>query len=51
MAGAIDSATTFGVIGLAGFLFVGLGAMDKLRIGMDVSGAAARTRRTSSPTG
>lgn len=33
---AIGSATTFGVIGLAGFLFVGLGAMDKLRVGMDV---------------
>jgi membrane protein len=33
---AIDSATTFGLIGLAGFLFVGLGAMDKLRVGMDV---------------
>jgi membrane protein len=34
--GAINSATTFGLIGLAGFLFVGLGAMDKLRVGMDV---------------
>jgi membrane protein len=33
---AIDSATTFGLIGLAGFLFVGLGAMDKLRVGMDL---------------
>jgi membrane protein len=33
---AIGSATTFGLIGLAGFLFVGLGAMDKLRVGMDV---------------
>jgi membrane protein len=33
---AIDSATTFGLIGLVGFLFVGLGAMDKLRVGMDV---------------
>jgi membrane protein len=33
---AVDSATTFGVIGLLGFLFVGLGAMDKLRVGMDV---------------
>jgi membrane protein len=33
---AIDSATTFGLIGLIGFLFVGLGAMDKLRVGMDV---------------
>jgi membrane protein len=33
---AIGSATTFGLIGLAGFLFVGLGAMDKLRAGMDV---------------
>ena len=36
VSGAIDSATTFGLIGLAGFLFVGLGAMDKLRVGMDV---------------
>jgi membrane protein len=34
--GAIDSAATFGLIGLGGFLFVGLGAMDKLRVGMDV---------------
>ena len=34
--GAIDRATTFGLIGLGGFLFVGLGAMDKLRVGMDV---------------
>ncbi|PZA19976.1 YihY/virulence factor BrkB family protein, partial [Modestobacter versicolor] len=34
--GAIDRATTFGLIGLAGFLFVGLGAVDKLRVGMDV---------------
>jgi membrane protein len=33
---AIDRAATFGLIGLAGFLFVGLGAMDKLRVGMDV---------------
>jgi membrane protein len=33
---AIGSATTFGVIGLAGFLFVGLGAMDKFRVGMDI---------------
>jgi membrane protein len=33
---AIDSATTFGLIGLVGFLFVGLGAMDKLRVGMDI---------------
>jgi membrane protein len=33
---AVDSATTFGVIGLVGFLLVGLGAMDKLRVGMDV---------------
>ncbi len=32
----IDLATTFGLVGLAGFLFVGLGAVDKLRIGMDV---------------
>jgi membrane protein len=36
VSGAIDSATTFGVIGLIGFLFVGLGAMDKLRVGMDI---------------
>jgi membrane protein len=33
---AIDRAATFGLIGLAGFLFVGLGATDKLRVGMDV---------------
>jgi membrane protein len=33
---AVDSAATFGLIGLVGFLSVGLGAMDKLRIGMDV---------------
>jgi membrane protein len=33
---AINSATTFGLIGLAGFLFVGLGAMDKVRVGMDI---------------
>jgi membrane protein len=33
---AVDSAATFGLIGLVGFLFVGLGAMDKLRIGMDI---------------
>jgi membrane protein len=33
---AIGSATTFGLIGLAGFLFVGLGAMDKVRVGMDI---------------
>jgi membrane protein len=33
---AVDRATTFGLIGLAGFLFVGLGAMDKLRVGMDL---------------
>jgi membrane protein len=33
---AVDRATTFGLIGLVGFLFVGLGAMDKLRVGMDV---------------
>jgi membrane protein len=35
-AAAIDRAATFGVIGLAGFLVVGLGAVDKLRVGMDV---------------
>lgn len=35
-ASAIDSAATLGVIGLVGFLFIGLGAMDKLRVGMDV---------------
>ena len=34
--GAVDSAGTFGVVGLVGFLLVGLGAMDKLRVGMDV---------------
>ncbi|QXG77223.1 YihY/virulence factor BrkB family protein [Modestobacter sp. L9-4] len=34
--GAVDAAGTFGVVGLAGFLLVGLGAMDKLRVGMDV---------------
>ncbi|MGY5884817.1 YihY/virulence factor BrkB family protein [Modestobacter lacusdianchii] len=33
---AIDSATTFGVLGLVGVVFVGLGAMDKLRVGMDI---------------
>jgi membrane protein len=33
---AIDSAAAFGVIGLVGFLFIGLGAMHKLRVGMDV---------------
>lgn len=33
---AIDNRGTTGVIGLVGFLFVGLGAMDKLRVGMDV---------------
>ncbi len=33
---AIDARGTTGVIGLAGFLFVGLGAMDKLRVGMDI---------------
>jgi membrane protein len=33
---AIDSRGVVGVIGLVGFLFVGLGAMDKLRVGMDV---------------
>jgi membrane protein len=34
--GAVDSAGAFGLVGLAGFLLVGLGAMDKLRVGMDV---------------
>jgi membrane protein len=34
--GAVDSAGTFGLVGLVGFLFVGLGAMDKVRVGMDV---------------
>ena len=34
--GAVDSAGTFGLIGLAGFLLVGLGAMDKFRVGMDL---------------
>ncbi len=33
---AIDARGTTGVIGLAGFLFVGLGAVDKLRVGMDI---------------
>lgn len=33
---AIDSRGVVGVVGLTGFLFVGLGAMDKLRVGMDV---------------
>ncbi|WP_369131112.1 YihY/virulence factor BrkB family protein, partial [Modestobacter roseus] len=33
---AIDSATTFGVVGLLGALFLGLRAMDRIRVGMDV---------------
>lgn len=33
---AIDARRTTGVIGLVGFLLVGLGAVDKLRVGMDV---------------
>jgi membrane protein len=33
---AIDSRGVVGLIGLVGFLFVGLGAMDKLRVGMDI---------------
>lgn len=33
---AIDSRGTTGIVGILGFLFVGLGAMDKLRVGMDV---------------
>jgi membrane protein len=33
---AIDSRGVVGVIGGVGFLFVGLGAMDKLRVGMDI---------------
>jgi membrane protein len=33
---AIDSRGVVGTIGLIGFLFVGLGAMDKLRVGMDI---------------
>ncbi|MCZ2822396.1 YihY/virulence factor BrkB family protein [Modestobacter sp. VKM Ac-2977] len=33
---AVDSATTFGVVGLFGVVFIGLAAMDKLRIGMDI---------------
>ena len=49
--GAVDSAGTFGLVGLAGFLLVGLGAMDELRVGMDVVCAAARTRPTSWATG
>jgi membrane protein len=36
VSGAIDRAATFGLIGLVGFLLVGLGAMDKVRVGMDV---------------
>ncbi|WP_455428461.1 YihY/virulence factor BrkB family protein [Klenkia terrae] len=34
--GAINARSTTGVIGLVGFLVVGLGAVDKLRVGMDV---------------
>ncbi|SDO36913.1 membrane protein [Klenkia soli] len=33
---AINARSTTGVIGLVGFLVVGLGAVDKLRVGMDV---------------
>jgi membrane protein len=33
---ALDSRGVVGLIGLVGFLFVGLGAMDKLRVGMDI---------------
>ncbi len=33
---AIDSRGVVGVLGLLGFLFIGLGAVDKLRVGMDV---------------
>jgi len=33
---AIDARSTTGLIGLVGFLFVGLGAVDKLRVGMDI---------------
>lgn len=33
---AVDSATAFGVVGLFGVVFIGLAAMDKLRIGMDI---------------
>lgn len=36
LAGAISARGTTGVIGLVGFLVVGLGAMDKLRVGMDI---------------
>ncbi len=36
VASAIDSRGLVGVIGLVGFLLVGLGAMDKVRTGMDV---------------
>ena len=34
--GAIGSSTTLGLVGLAGFLVIGLRAVDKLRAGMDV---------------
>ncbi|MFW3169927.1 YihY/virulence factor BrkB family protein [Geodermatophilus sp. CPCC 206100] len=33
--GAVDAAGVAGVVGLAGFLYAGLRAMDKLRIGME----------------
>jgi membrane protein len=33
--GAVDSAGVVGIIGLVGFLYAGLRAMDKLRIGME----------------
>ncbi|MCZ2806422.1 YihY/virulence factor BrkB family protein [Modestobacter sp. VKM Ac-2983] len=33
---AVESATTFGLLGLLGVVFIGLAAMDKLRIGMDI---------------
>lgn len=33
---AIDARRTTGVIGLVGFLLVGIGAVDKLRVGMDI---------------
>ena len=36
VAGAIGARRTTGVIGLVGFLLVGIGAVDKLRVGMDI---------------
>ncbi len=36
VAGAIGARRTTGIIGLVGFLLVGIGAIDKLRVGMDI---------------